>query len=163
MHPLLNAMGGSFGDAQELDAEPKFVRSAQVGERNGLDSFDRNGGCVDLCAERERGEDREFVRGVKAANVKCRIGLRIPQLLGFAETDLEREMLGLHARQDIVAGAVENAGNALNCISYQALPEGLDDGYATAHRCFEATTERPIARQWSQVQNRAPRASPYSP
>ena len=42
MHPLLNAVGRSFGDAQELDAKPKFVRGAQIGERDGLDSFDRN-------------------------------------------------------------------------------------------------------------------------
>ncbi len=93
--------------------------------------------CVDLGAERERGEDRELVRRVKAADVECRIGLGIAKLLRLAETDLERKMLGLHAREDIVAGAVEDARDPPNRIAGQALPEGLDDGYAAADRGFE--------------------------
>ena len=79
MHALLDAMRSSLGDAQELDAEAKFVRGAQVGERDGLDSFDRNSSCIDLGAERERGEDRELMRGVKTAYVECRIGLRVAE------------------------------------------------------------------------------------
>ena len=75
--------------------------------------------------------------GVKAADVKCRIGLRIAKPLSLAEADLERKMLGLHAREDVVAGAVEDAGDPLNRIAGQALPEGLDDGYSAADRRFE--------------------------
>ena len=137
MHPLLNTVGSSFSDAQELDAKPKFVRGAQVGERDCLDSFDGNSPCVDLGAERERGEDRELVRGVKTADVECRIGLGIAKLLSLVEADLERKILDLHARENVVAGAIEDTGNPLNRIARQALSESLDDGYAAAHCCFE--------------------------
>ena len=116
---------------------PSSSAALKIGERDGLDSFDRNRPRVDLGAECERGEDRELMRGVKTADVKCRIRLRIAKPLSLAEADLEREMLGLHARKDVVAGAVEDAGNALNRIAGQALPQGLDDGYAAAHRRFE--------------------------
>src|SRR5580692_7785099 len=133
MHPLLDAMRSSFGDAQKLDAEPELVRGAQIGERDGLDPFDRHSPRVDLGAESERGEDRELVCGVKAANVECRIGLRIAKLLSLTETDLERKMLGLHAREYIVAGAVEDAGNPLYRVASQALPESLDHGYAATN------------------------------
>src|ERR1700722_13189763 len=137
MHPLLDAVGSSFGDAQELNAKPKFIRGAQIGERNGRDSFDRNSPRVDLGAERQRGEDRKLMRSVETAYVKCRIGLCIAELLGLAEADLERKMFGLHPRQDVIAGAVEDAGNPLNRIASQALTEGLDDRDAAADRCFE--------------------------
>ena len=137
MHALLDAMRGSFGDAQELYAKAQFVGGAQVGERDGLDSFDRNRARVDLRPEGERGQDGELVRGVEAADVKGRIGLRIAKPLSFAEADLEREIVGLHARQDVVASAVENAGNPLNRVPGQALAERLDDGYAAADRGLE--------------------------
>ena len=163
MDPLLDAMRSSFGDAQELDAEPKLVRGAQVGERDGLDSFDRNRACVDLGAESERSENGELMRGVEAANVECRIGLRITEPLGLAQTDLEREIVGLHAREDVIAGAVENAGDALNCISGQALAQSLDDRYAAAHRGLEEQLSARSLSQGRELDTHARPASPCSP
>ena len=147
MHALLDAVRGSFRHSQELYAKAQFVRGAQVGERDRLDAFDRNRACVHLRPEGERGQDGELVRGVEAADVKARIGLRIAEPLSFAETDLEREIVGLHARQNVVAGAVENAGNPLNCVAGQALAEGLDDGYAAADRSLEEQLRARSLRQ----------------
>ena len=90
-----------------------------------------------LRAEGERGEDRELVRGVEAADVEGRIRLGVAQPLRLAEAGLERQVLGLHARKDVVAGAVEDAGNALDRIAGQALAQGLDDGNAAADRRLE--------------------------
>ena len=54
------------------------------------------------------------MRGVEAADVKGRIRFGVAEPLSLGEADLERQALGLHAGEDVVAGAIENAGNALN-------------------------------------------------
>ena len=83
------------------------ARSARVIE---LDAFDRDRPGVDPRSERQRGENGELMGGVDPADVESRIGLRVAEPLRLAQADVERQILGLHPRQDIVAGAVENAG-----------------------------------------------------
>ncbi len=109
------------------------ARSASVIE---LDALDRDRRGVDLGAEGKRGKDRELVGGVEAADVEGWIRLRVAKPLRLGEADLERQLLGLHARQNIVAGAVENAGDALDRVSRQTFAQGLDDRYPAADRGF---------------------------
>ena len=137
MHSLLNAMGRSFGHAQELDAESEFVGRAQVGECDRLNTFDRNRPGVDLGPERKRGKNGELVRRIEAADVKAWIRLGIAEPLSLAKADLERQVLALHAGEDVVAGAIENTGNPLDCVSGQALSQGLDDRYPAAYSRFK--------------------------
>ena len=74
---------------------------------------------------------------IEAADVKRRIRFSIAEPLSFAETDFERQIFGLHAGENIVASAIENAGNALNHVSGQTLAQGLYDGYPASHRRFK--------------------------
>ena len=110
MHALLDAVLGALGDAEQFDAEAEFVGGGEIGERNRLDALDRNRRGVDARAEGERGENRELVSGVETADVECRVGLGVAELLRLGEADLERQPLGLHARENVIAGAVENSG-----------------------------------------------------
>ena len=77
------------------------------------------------------------MRGVEAADVKRRIRFGVAEPLSLTEADFERQVLGLHAGEDVVASAVENSGNPLNCVSGQTLAQGLDDGNAAADRRLE--------------------------
>ena len=77
------------------------------------------------------------MRGVEAADVKRRIRFGVAEPLSLREADLERQVLALHAGEDVVASAVENAGNPLNCVSGQTLAQGLDDGNPAADRRLE--------------------------
>ena len=102
-----------------------------------LDALDRNRLGVDLGPEGKRGENRELVRRVEAADVESRVRFGVAEPLSLAEADVERQVVGLHARQDVVAGAVEDAGDPLDRVSGQTLAQGLDDGYAAADRRLE--------------------------
>ena len=72
------------------------------------------------------------MRRVEAADVEGRIGLRIAEPLRLLETGLEREALGLHARKNVVAGAVEDAGDTLDRVAGEALAQRLDHRNAAA-------------------------------
>ena len=75
--------------------------------------------------------------GVEAADVEGRVGLGVAEPLRFGEADVERQPVGLHARKNVIAGAVEYAGNAAHRVAGQPLAQGLDDGNAAADRAFE--------------------------
>ena len=82
---------------------------------------------VDRRAERERGQDRELVGGVEAADVERRIGFGIAEALRFLEAILEGQALQLHARQDVIAGAVEDAVDAADLVAGEAFAQRLHD------------------------------------
>ena len=107
------------------------ARSASVIE---FDALDRHRRGVDLRAEGERGEDGELVGGVEAADVEGRIGLGVAEPLRVGEADVERQGLRLHPRQNVVAGAVENARDAADRVARQALAQRLDHRNAAPDR-----------------------------
>ena len=162
MHALLDAVFGALGDAEQFYAEPEFVGGGEIGERDRLDAFDRDRARVDAGAEGERGEDRELMRGVEAADVEGRIGLGVAELLRFGEADVERQSFGLHAREDVVAGAVENAADAPHRIAGEPLAQGLDDGNAAADRRLEGQRGAAAFREPCEFERRGRRASPCS-
>ena len=65
-----------------------------------------------LRAEGKAGQDRQLVRGVVALDVEGRVGFGIAQPLRVLQAGVEGQALGLHAGQDVVAGAVEDAEDA---------------------------------------------------
>ena len=110
------------------------ARSARVIE---LDALDRDRGGVDLEAEGEGSEDGELVRRVESADIESGIRLGVAEPLRLAEAGVERQVVGLHPGQDVVTGAVEDAGNALDRVAGQTLAQGLDHGNSTADRRLE--------------------------
>ena len=77
------------------------------------------------------------MRGVEAANVEGRIGLGIALRLRLLQHVGEAPPLLLHQREDVIAGAVEDAVDAGDGVALQALAHHLDDGNAAGHRALE--------------------------
>ena len=71
-------------------------------------------------AERQAGQQGELVGGVEAADVEGRVGLGVALGLRLREHVGERAMLLLHLRQDVVAGAVEDAVDAADLVGRPA-------------------------------------------
>ena len=81
----------------------------------------------------EGAEDAGLVRRVEAVDVERGIRLGISELLGVGQDFVEGTPLVLHAREDVVAGAVEDAVDLLDLVAGKALAHGADDRDAAAH------------------------------
>ena len=160
MHALLDAVVGARGDAEQLYAKTEFVGGGEVGERDRLDAFDADRIGVEPRAERQRRQDRQLVRGVEAADVEGRIGLGVAQPLRLLQAEVERQPLGLHLRQDVVAGAVEDAADARDAVARKRLAQGLDDGNAAADRGLEGERRAVALGEFGQFLAVRRRASP---
>src|SRR3954463_12782870 len=114
MHALLDALRGPHRDAQQFYAIAEVLRRAQVSWRDRRDALHIDRALRDLGAEGEAGQDRKFLRGVVTVDVKRWIGLGITQTLRIFQAFGERQALLLHPGQDIIAGAVEDAVDAVD-------------------------------------------------
>ena len=72
-------------------------------------ALDMHAGEIDLGAESGTGQHRELVGGVDAVDVEARISLGVARRLRFAQHDVEIAAGLAHRRQDVIAGAVEDA------------------------------------------------------
>ena len=128
---------GALGDAEQLDPEAELVGHLQVERRDRRNAFDMNRFGVDLRAEGEAGQDGELVGGVVALDIEGRVGLGIAETLGVLQAGLEGQPLQLHAREDVVAGAVEDAVEARDGVAGERLAQRLDDRDAAGRRGLE--------------------------
>ena len=144
MHALLDAGLRALGDAEQLDAVAELIRHLEVERRDLGDALHIDGVGVDLGAEGEARQDGELVGGVEALDVEGRVGLRVAEALRVREALGEGQALGLHARQDVVAGAVEDPVEARDGVAGQRLAQGLDHRDAAGGRGLEG--ERHAAR-----------------
>ena len=101
-------------------------------------------GGVDCGVERQCGEDGELLRGVDALDVERRIGLGIAQPLRFGQRVGEAAAFFFHGGEDVVRGAVDDAGQSIDAIGGKAGAQRLDDGNAARHRAFEAERQAPF-------------------
>ena len=137
MHALLDALRGPHRDAEQLDAIAEFLRRAQIFRRDRGDAFDIDRALRHLGAEGEAGQDRQLLRGVVAVDVERRIGFGIAEALRVLQAFGERQAFLLHPGQDVIAGAVENAVDAVDRGAGKTFAQGLDDGNGRADRGFE--------------------------
>jgi len=84
-------------------------------------------------AVRQRRQNDRLVRRVQPVDVQARVGLGVSGLLCLFQHLGERQAFVLHARQDVVARAVENAMDALDLIAGEPLAQHADDRDAAAH------------------------------
>ncbi len=124
-------------DAQQLHAIAEFVRRRQIGGRNRGNAFDIDRALVDLGAERKARQDRELLRGVVTLDIETRIGLGIAQPLRLLQAFGEGHLVLLHPREDVIAGAVQDAIDALERIAGHAFAQGFDDRNGAADRRLE--------------------------
>ena len=71
--------------------------------------------------------------GVDPVDVEAGVRLGIAQALGIGQHIGEFAARLAHLRQDVIAGAVQDAVDALDAIGCQPLAQGLDDGNAARH------------------------------
>ena len=90
-----------------------------------------------LRPESDRSEDGELVSGVDAFDIERGIGFGVTQLLGIGEHIIEIAPGVLHDRQDIIAGAIEDAVDPLEGIGGHALAQALHHRYAPGNGCLE--------------------------
>ena len=122
---------------EQLDAIAEFVGGGEIGRRDRGNAFDIDRALIDLGAEGKARQDRELLRGVVAFDVEGRIGLGIAEPLRLLQALGERQLLLLHPRQDVIAGAVEDAVDALDRVAGQAFAQRLHDRNGGADRRFE--------------------------
>ncbi len=67
---------------------------------------------------------------VKAADIECRIGFGVAQILRFLQNIGEAPALIGHLGEDIIAGAVHDAEELGDAVADQALAQRFDDGNA---------------------------------
>ncbi len=124
-------------DPEQLHAITEPVGGGEIGRRQRGNAFHIDCALIHLGAEGERGQDGELLRGVVTLDVETRIGLGIAQPLRLGEAVGERQFVLLHAREDVIAGAVEDAVDTLEGIAGEPLAQRLHDRDGAADRGFE--------------------------
>ena len=104
---------------------------------------------VELEVQRAAGEDAELGARVEAVDVGGGVGLGVAGGLGLGE-GLGEAGAGLHVREDEVAGAVDDAGDARDAIALQALQDGGNDGDATGDGRVEEQLRAVLASEFGE-------------
>ena len=134
------ADAGVDGFAVELgagDLADGAVELFGVGEVDGFDGGDGLGGDgvgVELDVHGDAGEDAELGAGVVAVNVGGGVGLGVAGVLGVGE-DGGVGGTALHAAEDEVAGAVDDAAEAGDLVAGDALENAGNDRNAAGDGC----------------------------
>ena len=137
MHALLDAGFGSYRDAEQLDAIAELGRRIEIGKRDRRDALDVDRGRIDLGAESEASQDGKLLRGIVAFDVERRIGFRVTEALRLAQAFIEGDTVLFHAREDVIAGAVEDAVDAGESVAVERFTQRFDDRDAAGNRGLE--------------------------
>src|ERR1700722_2102286 len=137
VHALLDALPGLHRHAEELYAIAQLIGRIEIGQRDRRDALDIDRLGIEFGAEGQARQDRKLLRGVVAFDVEGRIGFRIAEPLCVAQAIVERKPILLHAGEDVIAGAVEDAVDAGEGIAAESLAQSLDDRNAGADRSLE--------------------------
>ena len=112
-----------------------------IAEIDGLDLFNAsapNLAGLDLQAEGDHAEQEQFGFGVAAIDVGCRIGFGVAFLLRLAQCLGVRFPALLHLRENIIAGAIDDAEHRFGLLDGETLAERTDYRNAAADARFEA-------------------------
>ncbi len=138
MHTRGDAGGQPAGDAEQLDAVAELGCVGDVERGDGADALDMHRLEGDRAAEGDGGEDGQFMRRVDAVDIERGVAFGVAQRLRFGQHFFEFAAALAHHGQDVVAGAVEDAGDGVDVVAGQALPQGFDDRDAAGDRGLEA-------------------------
>ena len=92
----------------------------------------------DVRPKRHVREDRELRLRVEPLDVLRRIGLGKSERLRFGKRVPKSAPVALHPAQDVVAGPVQDAGDARQPVAGKAVLNRADDGHAARDRRLEA-------------------------
>ena len=146
VHADVDAGIGVAGDAQQLNGVAELAGLGDVLGADGTDALlvDVVGGHAG--AKADGGEDGRLAGGIEAVDVGGRIGLGIALGLGIGEHVGVIGALGVHARQDVVGGAVEDAGDGQDLVAHQVVLERADDGDTAAAAGLALDLDAALAR-----------------
>ena len=128
--PIVNRNG--FDDAEQLDRIAQFTGELDVQRVKCGGCLRHNCFRVDPKTVGERRENADLVRGVVAVNVEVGRGFGITQFLRVGENFGEVRAFELHARQDVIAGAVDDAVERVDAVADKTFAQRFDDGNAAA-------------------------------
>ena len=137
-------------DAEQFDAVAEFGRERDVERGDPPNALDMHRVERNRPPERQRRQDRQFVRRIDAVDVERRIGLGIAELLRIGEHLGKFATALAHLRQDVVAGAVQDAGDPQDAVAGEPLTQRLDHRDAARHRGFERQRHTALFRHGRQ-------------
>ena len=92
------------------------------GDALAVHRLERHGG-----VEGEAREDRRLLRGVVALDIGGRVGLGVAEPLRVGEHVAELGALGVHAVEDVVRRAVDDAHDPLHAVARERVAQRADD------------------------------------
>ena len=132
MHADVDAGVGVAGDAEQLNGVAELASLGDVLGADGTDTLLVHIVGGNAGAKADGGEDRRLAGGIEAVDVGGRVGLGIALGLCIGEHVGVIGALGVHARQDVVGGAVEDAGDGQDLVAHQIVLKRAHDGDAAA-------------------------------
>ena len=133
VHAQLNPFRAAPRDGQQPDRIAQLRGRRHVALPQAAQALHVHGVQPHGHAEGVGGQQCELVGGVGAVHVEGRIGLGVAQGLSLGQRGGQVQAARLHAREDVVAGAVEHARQRVDAVGRQALAQRLDDGHAAGH------------------------------
>ena len=152
MDALLQAALAGLRRAEQLDPVAELAGEGDVVGRDPADALDIGVGEVDPRAEGKAGEDRQLVRRVDAVDVEAGIGLGIAEALRLGQHVVEAAPRLAHGRQDVVAGAVEDAVQPADAVGGQPLAHRADDRDPAGDRGLVGEREPRLFRRRAQFE-----------
>ena len=148
--PVTRASGCSFGTSigatwrcdavarearvrEQLDGVAELAGERDVVVVQRVDALERHVVDVQVAVERERGENRELGRGIRAADVLGGIGLGVAELLGLGERVGVALAVARHRAEHEVGRAVDDADQLVDA-RREPTPEHAHDGDRRAGR-----------------------------
>ena len=132
MHADVDAGVGVAGDAEQLNGVAELAGLGDVLGADGADTLLVHIIGGNAGAKADGGEDGRLAGGIEAVDVGGRVGLGIALGLCIGEHVGVIGALGVHARQDVVGGAVEDAGDGQDLVAHQIVLKRAHDGDAAA-------------------------------
>src|SRR5580698_9651546 len=130
-----------FRGRDMLDDKTELPGCFYVVRRNIANPLDLNRVRPQLCAKGEFSEYLQLLRRIVAIDVKRRIRFREASGLRLAQRFLEVDAILGHARENVIAGPVENPAKFLDAVPDQARPQRSNDRNASANTAFESQAD----------------------
>src|SRR6266576_315613 len=135
-----------FDDSEQLDGVAELFGKLDIQRADVPDAFDVNLLRVHPETVRERSEDADLVLRIPAVNVEIRRRFGITLLLRVLEHRIEVRTFELHAREDVIAGAVDDPVEGGDAVADKTFAQRLDDRYAAANAGFVIEVRAVVAR-----------------
>lgn len=138
---------GPLHHSQQLHHIAKPIGELDIGGPYAGDPLTEHIVAGDVVAESDPGQDGRLGRRIVSLDVGRRIALCQPQRLGFGQHRVVVRSILSHLGEDVVGGAVHNAGDPVDAFAGQRFPEGPDQRYSPGDGSLIEKVDRPFPGQ----------------